>query len=89
MQAGKHIYVEKPMSRYLDEAFQVHDTVKATGKIFQVGSQGCSDMKWHKAAEWIKAGKIGAVVMAQGSYMRNTPKGEWNYNIQAWCSPTT
>jgi predicted dehydrogenase len=87
MKAGKHIYVEKPMSRYLEEAFQVHDTVKATGKIFQVGSQGCSDMKWHKAAEWIRAGKIGAVVMAQGSYMRNTPKGEWNYNIHEWCKP--
>jgi predicted dehydrogenase len=84
MNAGKHIYVEKPMSRYLGEAFEVHDTVKRTGKTFQVGSQGCSDMKWHKAAEWIRAGKIGMVVMAQGSYMRNTPKGEWNYNIQDW-----
>jgi predicted dehydrogenase len=87
MNAGKHIYVEKPMSRYLLEAFDVYDAVKRTGKCFQVGSQGCSDMKWHKAAEWIRAEKIGKVVMAQGSYMRNTPKGEWNYNIQGWCTP--
>jgi len=87
MNAGKHIYVEKPMSRYLGEAFEVYDTVKRTGKVFQVGSQGCSDMKWHKAAEWIQAGKIGPVVMSQGSYMRNTPAGEWNqYKIQAWCT---
>jgi predicted dehydrogenase len=86
LNAGKHIYVEKPMSRYLGEAFDVYDAVKRTGKVFQVGSQGCSDMKWHKAAEWIKADKIGKVVMAQGSYMRNTPKGEWNYNIQPWCN---
>lgn len=86
MEAGKHIYVEKPMSRYLDEAFKVHDTCKRTGKVFQVGSQGCSDMKWHKAAEWIRAGKIGPMVMCQGSYMRNTPKGEWNYNIQGWAT---
>jgi predicted dehydrogenase len=88
LKAGKHIYVEKPMSRYLGEAFDVYDTVKSTGKVFQVGSQGCSDMKWHKAAEWIQAGKIGPVVMSQGSYMRNTPAGEWNqYKIQAWCTP--
>jgi len=87
MNAGKNIYVEKPMSRYLGEAFDVYDTVKKTGKVFQVGSQGCSDMKWHKAAEWIQAGKIGPVVMSQGSYMRNTPAGEWNqYKIQAWCT---
>ncbi|MBI5388099.1 MAG: Gfo/Idh/MocA family oxidoreductase [Verrucomicrobia bacterium] len=84
--AGKHVYVEKPMTRYLGEAFELYDAVKKSGKILQVGSQGCSDLKWHKAAEWIKAGKIGPVVMCQGSYMRNTPKGEWNYTIQPWAT---
>ena len=81
MNAGKHVYVEKPMTRYLGEAFEIYDTVKRTGKILQVGSQGCSDAKWHKAAELIKGGKIGQLVLAQGSYMRNNPKGEWNYTI--------
>ena len=86
LNAGKHVYVEKPMTRYLSEAFESHDTVKRTGKILQVGSQGCSDLKWHEAANIIKAGKIGPVVMAQGSYMRNNPKGEWNYGIQPWAT---
>ncbi|HOY56740.1 MAG TPA: Gfo/Idh/MocA family oxidoreductase [Verrucomicrobiota bacterium] len=81
MKAGKHIYVEKPMSRYLPEAFEVWDTVKTTGKVFQVGSQGCSDAKWHKCAELIKAGSLGPLVLGQGSYMRNSPAGEWNYTI--------
>jgi predicted dehydrogenase len=86
MNAGKHVYVEKPMCRYFGEAFDIYDTCKKTGRILQVGAQGCSDMKWHKAAEWIRAGKIGPVVMAQGSYMRNNNKGEWNYTIQPWCT---
>ena len=86
LNAGKHVYCEKPMTRYLGEAFEVWDTVKKTGKILQIGSQGTSDLKWHKAAEWIKAGKIGPVVMSQGSYMRNNPKGEWNYPIQTWAT---
>lgn len=81
LNAGKHVYVEKPMTRYIHEAFELYDTVKRTGKILQVGSQGCSDAKWHKAAELIRAGKIGPLVMAQGSYPRNNPKGEWNYPI--------
>ena len=81
MNAGKHVYVEKPMTRYIEEAFEIYDTVKKTGKVLQVGSQGCSDAKWHKAAELIRAGKIGKIVLSQGSYMRNTPKGEWNYPI--------
>jgi predicted dehydrogenase len=86
MNAGKHVYVEKPMTRYLGEAFEIYDAVKKTGKILQVGSQGCSDMKWHEAARLIKSGKIGPIVMSQGSYMRNNPKGEWNYAIQSWCT---
>ena len=87
MNAGKHVYVEKPMTRYLGEGFLIHDTVKRTGKVLQVGSQGCSDGKWHKAAELIKAGKLGQLVIGQSSYMRNNHKGEWNYAIQDWCTP--
>jgi len=81
MNAGKHVYVEKPMTRYLGEAWEVYDTCKKTGKVLQVGSQGCSDRKWHVAAEKIRAGKIGPLVLGQDSYMRNNPKGEWNYTI--------
>jgi predicted dehydrogenase len=81
MNSGKHVYVEKPMTRYLGEAFEIYDTQKKTGKILQVGSQGCSDRKWHVAADMIREGKIGPLVLGQGSYMRNNPKGEWNYTI--------
>ncbi|MBM3846138.1 MAG: Gfo/Idh/MocA family oxidoreductase, partial [Verrucomicrobia bacterium] len=86
MNTGKHVYVEKPMTRYLGEAFEIYDACKRTGKLLQVGSQGCSDLKWHKAASLIKDGRIGPVVMSQGSYMRNAPKGEWNYGIQKWAT---
>ena len=83
MEAGKHVYCEKPMTRYLGEAFRVYDTVKKTGMIFQVGSQGCSAGGWHKAAELIQGGKIGQLIWSQGYYCRNNPKGEWNYAIEA------
>src|SRR6266850_1069615 len=87
LEAGKHVYCEKPMTRYLDEAFKVYDTVKRTGKIFKVGSQGCSAGAWHKAAELIQAGKIGTMVWAQGYYCRNNKKGEWNYTIEKESTP--
>src|SRR5438309_11762265 len=38
LEAGKHVYCEKPMLRYLAEAFKVHYPVKWTGKFFQGGS---------------------------------------------------
>lgn len=87
MEAGKHVYCEKPMTRYLDEAFEVHDTAKRTGAKFQVGSQYCSEGKWHKAAELIRNGKIGPLVLGQDSYMRNNPDGEWNYEIDPELTP--
>ena len=79
MESGKHVYCEKPMTRYLDEGFAVYDSVKATGMTFQIGSQYCTEGKWHTAAQMIRDQMIGPLVLAQDSYMRNTPNGEWNY----------
>ena len=76
LESGKHVYCEKPVSRYLEEGFAVHDTVKKTGKILQIGSQGCSAAGWHKAAELIQADRIGQLVWAQGYYCRNSKEGE-------------
>jgi predicted dehydrogenase len=93
VEAGKHVYVEKPLGRYLGEAFDLYDTVKSAGKIVQVGSQGCTAAAWHKSAELIKAGAIGTPVWAQGYYCRNYPNGqsEWttgpNYQPKDWCTP--
>jgi predicted dehydrogenase len=81
MEAGKHVYIQKPMARYLDEAFQTYDTAKRTKRVVQVGSQGCSNMIYHAAGKAVREGKIGPLVMGQGSYTRNNPKGEWNYTI--------
>src|SRR6267378_7109241 len=65
MESGKHVYGEKPLARYFDEGFQVYDTVKRTGKTFQIGSQYCADPMFHKAAEWIRNGKLGPLVWGQ------------------------
>jgi predicted dehydrogenase len=82
LEAGKHVFCEKPMTRYLAEAFDVHDTVKRTGKVFVVGVQGSMDPKWHKAAEWIRAGKLGPLVWGQGSYCRNNKNNsEWTFPV--------
>jgi len=81
MQAGKHVYVEKPMTRYLDEAMEMWETAKSTNRLVQVGSQGCSDSRWHQAGQVVKDGKVGKLLWAQGSYCRNNPGGEWNYHI--------
>jgi predicted dehydrogenase len=90
MNAGKHVYGEKPMARYLMEGFDIYDAQQKTGKVFVVGSQYCADAQVHKAAEWIKAGKIGQLAWAQGSYCRNNPKNdEWEFDADKELSEAT
>lgn len=83
MEMGKHVYVEKPMTHTLEEAFQMHETTLRTKRIVQVGSQGCTDPKWHQVGRAVKDGKIGTVLWAQGGYCRNNPNGEWNWPIDS------
>lgn len=71
MSAGKHVYVEKPMTHTVEQAIELRDSVKKYGKVLQVGPQATgSDAVW-KAHEALRAGRIGKVTWAQGSYNRN------------------
>lgn len=89
LEAGKHVYGEKPMARYLAEGFRMYDAVKRTRKVFVIGAQFCADHKYSQAAEWIGSGKLGPLVWAQGSMCRNHPKNsEWTYPIDAGANET-
>ncbi len=71
MEAGKHVYCEKPMTLTIEQAFQVREAVHRTGKVFQVGPQRTADDQFWKAQELIRAGRVGPVTWAQGGYNRN------------------
>jgi predicted dehydrogenase len=71
MEAGKHVYVEKPMTHTVEQALAVREAVRRTKRILQVGPQATGDDGVWQAHEAIRAGRIGAVTWAQGSYNRN------------------
>ncbi|HMP83035.1 MAG TPA: Gfo/Idh/MocA family oxidoreductase [Verrucomicrobiota bacterium] len=88
LEAGKHVYCEKPMTRYVAEGWAVLDTVKRTGKVYQCGSQYTADPVVHKSAEWIKEGKLGPLVWAQSSYCRNNKNNsEWTFPVDPDATP--
>ena len=76
LSAGKHVYVEKPITHTIEEAKEVVAKVKETGLKLQVGVQGMSDDSYATAHEAILAGKIGTVVEAQIEYCRDYSLGE-------------
>lgn len=71
MAAGKHVYVEKPMTHTVEQALKLRDTVKRTGKILQVGPNGTANDSYWQAHEAIQSGRIGRVTWAHASYNRN------------------
>lgn len=87
MEAGKDVYLEKPITYTWQEAREVAETTARTGRVLQVGAQSCSDDRWWKANKLIKDGAIGKVLWTSGSFCRNSTRGEWNYPIDEAASP--
>jgi predicted dehydrogenase len=87
LEKGKDVYLEKPMTRTVEEAKRVYETVKKTGRVMQVGSQTTSSDQWWKARKALADGMIGKLIMSQGSYHRNSMTGEWNWPIDATAGP--
>ena len=84
---GKHVYIEKPMSRYLDEAFQIEAAARRTGKVVQVGANRTSHPEYARARELVKEGRLGPIVSVQTSYTRNSRDDQWNYRIEQDSGP--
>ena len=61
IQAGKAVYVEKPMSLTIEEGRILADAVKKSGGVLQVGSQQRSEWSFRKAAELVRNGYIGNI----------------------------
>jgi len=79
--AGKDVYLEKPMTRTLEEAAELNQLVARTGRLLQVGGSGPATRLYWKVNDYIKAGKLGKVVWGLISYNRNTRQGMWDYPI--------
>lgn len=71
MEAGKHVYCEKPMTHTVEQAISVRNAARKLKKILQVGPNATADDGYWKAGEAIRSGRIGKVTWAQGSYNRN------------------
>jgi predicted dehydrogenase len=79
LRAGKHVYVEKPMTRTVEEALDVVGVWRESGRVLQVGVQATSLAIWDHARGLIDAGKLGKVVAFQTDFSRNSAMGQWRY----------
>ena len=90
LNAGLHVYCEKPMTKSVEESLDVVNAWQKSGKVMQVGVQGTSQPVWNLAREKIESGMLGKVLMFQTEYFRNSYWGQWrNYKLTKDMNPKT
>jgi predicted dehydrogenase len=95
LQAGKDVYVEKPVSHNVSEGRRVVDAARKYNQICQTGTQRRSTPGTIDAIEFVKSGKIGDVKVARGLCYKPRgsigAKGEYeipkNINYDLWSGP--
>src|SRR5690606_38938079 len=73
LQAGKHVYVEKPSSYTVWEGRQEVEAAKRYGKIVQVGTMNRSRPAVREAIKFLHEGGIGKLYLARGLCFKPRP----------------
>ncbi|MCK4746838.1 MAG: Gfo/Idh/MocA family oxidoreductase, partial [Bacteroidales bacterium] len=79
--AGKHIYLEKCMTRTVGEAIDLRDAVKKSKVVFQLGHQGRQRDLNLKAKELIEKGTLGKITLIETTTNRNDPFAAWVWPV--------
>lgn len=89
IEAGKHVYVEKPLSWTVPETYRIRDVVKNSGLTFQLGHQGRQTDSYVRAKEMIDRNMLGKINLVEVCTNRNDPNGAWVYPIIDGSSPSS
>ncbi|MGI8967311.1 MAG: Gfo/Idh/MocA family oxidoreductase [Limisphaerales bacterium] len=73
MQAGKDVYLEKPVSHNVWEGRKIVEAARKYNKIVQTGTQSRSSLAIREAIEWVKAGNLGAIKISRGLCYKPRP----------------
>ncbi len=96
MQAGKDVYLEKPVSHNLWEGRQIIAAAQKYSRIVQAGTQSRSSPAIAEAIAWTQAGHLGKITLVRGlCYKRRPSIGRTTgpqpvpatVNFDLWCGP--
>lgn len=96
LQAGKDVYVEKPVSHNVWEGRQLVNAARKYQKIVQTGTQSRSSTGLQEAIQWVRAGNIGKILRVHGlCYKRRPSIGKVDgpqpvpasVDYDLWCGP--
>jgi predicted dehydrogenase len=83
LQAGKHVLVEKPLCRTVEEALLIEEAVRESGKLLQVGFVRRYDSNVQMLRQFIDNGEFGELYYAKASTIRRLGNpGGWFADIE-------
>jgi predicted dehydrogenase len=96
-EAGKDIYVQKPMTLHLGESLAVRNAVMKHDIITQIGTQIHASENYRRVVEYIRGGNLGSIgAVRTFNVMNQTPAGVGRagdatvpagMNWDMWCGP--
>jgi len=95
-QAGKDVYLEKPVSHNIWEGRKIIEAANKYQRIIQVGSQARSSKSVGDAVAWTQAGNLGKILIARGLCYKPRPSigltegpqpVPTNINYDLWLGP--
>jgi predicted dehydrogenase len=93
VEAGKDVYVEKPMAHTIPEGFQMIDAVRRTRRVVQVGTQRRSFDTFLEAKRIMDSGEIGKVELVNSWWLNyqaglNTKPLQGKLDWKQWLGST-
>jgi predicted dehydrogenase len=95
MQAGKDVYVEKPVCHNVSEGQRMIEAARKYDKICQAGTQARSHTATQQTIQYVQSGKLGEVNLARALCYKPRgsigPKGDYSVpayiDYDLWCGP--
>lgn len=93
VEAGKDVYLEKPMAHNIDEGFRLVEAVRRTKRVLQIGTQRRSFDLFIEARKIMESGVAGEVQLVNSWWLNRTPKTlsvpalEGKLDWQRWQGP--
>ena len=72
VEAGKDVYVEKPLAHTIDEGFRIIEAVRRTKRVVQVGTQRRSSELFQEAVSVMRSGAVGNVRLVNSWWLNHT-----------------
>ena len=95
LQAGKHVYLEKPVTHNLNEGPALLAAARKYGHVIQAGTQLRSNTSLAAAGEYMRAGRLGRIIGVHCLIHKNRPpmplsddnKIPASVDYDLWCGP--